>query len=317
MTDARTIADHWARGDVYGLIVAALNKMSKPLDGLTVEDLAPVDHFHARGLAATVELADRLPMRAGQHIVDIGCGLGGPARYMAKRFQCDVSGVDITEPFVDAANKLTALLGMERQAKIELGDGQRLPYPDAAFDAGCTQHVTINVADRPIFFAEAYRVLKPGAFFALTEHGSGPKGDPHYPLPWSMDGSGAYLLTPIRDSSCPGRRRLRGHRHRGYRSQDSPGTERRSNKPKGRRRRRSRIHILLARDRAGRRRATAARNHRRGRRTPRQPIRRKPRCIGRVSWSAGRGLGRASTPQVTMPSCTARRPRRIPAASSA
>jgi SAM-dependent methyltransferase len=196
MTNARAIADHWAKGDVYGLIVSALNKMSKPLDGLTVEDLAPVDHFHARGLAATVELADRLPIEAGQRIVDIGCGLGGPARYMAQRFQCHVSGVDITGPFVDAGNKLTALLRMERQVKIEHGDGQRLPCRDSSFDGGYTQHVTMNVADRPAFFAEAYRVLKPGAFFALTEHGMGPRGNPHYPVPWSMDGSGAYLLTP-------------------------------------------------------------------------------------------------------------------------
>ena len=196
MTNARAIADHWGRGDIYGLIVSALNKMSKPLEGLTVEDLAPVDHFHARGLPATVELADRLPIEAGQVILDIGCGLGGPARYMAKRFQCNVSGIDITEPFVDAANKLTALLRMQGQVKIGHGDGQRLPYPDSQFDGAYTQHVTMNVADRPRFFAEAYRVLKPGAFFALTEHGLGPKGDPHYPVPWSADGSGSHLVTP-------------------------------------------------------------------------------------------------------------------------
>ena len=196
MVNAKTIADHWGRGDIYGLIVSALNGMSKPLDGLTVEDLAPVDHFHARGFPATVELADRLPMKAGQHIVDIGCGLGGPARYMAKRFQCNVSGVDITGPFVEAANKLTALLRMERQVKIQHGDGQRLPYPDSTFDGAYTQHVTMNVADRARFFAEAYRVLKPGAFFALTEHGLGPNGNPHHPVPWSADGSGAYLVTP-------------------------------------------------------------------------------------------------------------------------
>lgn len=196
MTNARTVADHWGRGDVYGLIVSALNKMSKPLEGLTVEDLAPVDHFHARGFPATVELADRLPIKAGQLILDIGCGLGGPARYIAKRFQCNVSGIDITEPFVEAANKLTALLRMEGQVKIGQGDGQRLPYPDSQFDGAYTQHVTMNVADRPRFFAEAYRVLKPRAFFALTEHGLGPKGDPHYPVPWSADGSGSHLVTP-------------------------------------------------------------------------------------------------------------------------
>jgi SAM-dependent methyltransferase len=181
---------------VYALIVAALEKMSKPLDAVTAEDLAPVDHFHARGLPATVELADRLPIEAGQRIVDIGCGLGGPARYMAKRFQCKVSGVDITPPFVEAANKLTALLRMEHQVTIELGDGERLPFADASFDGAYTQHVTMNVADRPRFFAEAYRVLRSGAFFALTEHGLGPNGTPHYPLPWSEDGRGAFLVTP-------------------------------------------------------------------------------------------------------------------------
>ncbi|HEU4647100.1 MAG TPA: methyltransferase domain-containing protein, partial [Burkholderiales bacterium] len=190
------IADHWGKGDVYGLIVSALHKMSKPLEGLTVEDLAPVDHFHARGLPATVELADRLPIAAGQHILDIGCGLGGPARYLAKRFQCRVSGLDITPPFVEAANKLTALLRMQSQVEIEQGDGQHLPYPDAHFDGAYTQHVTMNVADRAGFFAQARRVLKPGAFFALTEHGLGTKGNPHYPVPWSADGTGAYLVTP-------------------------------------------------------------------------------------------------------------------------
>jgi SAM-dependent methyltransferase len=190
------IADHWGRGDVYGLIVAALRKASKPLEGLTVEDLAPVDHFHARGLPATVELADRLPIGPGQRILDIGCGVGGPARYMAKRFRCRVDGIDITPPFVEAANKLTALLGMEEAVRVEQGDGQRLPYPQACFDGAYTQHVTMNVADRPRFFSEAYRVLKPGAFFALTEHGLGPRGEPYHPVPWSSDGTGAYLVTP-------------------------------------------------------------------------------------------------------------------------
>lgn len=196
MTTPQTIADHWAKGDVYGLIVSALRETGKPLDGLTIEDLAPVDHFHARGFPATVELADRLPIEPEQHILDIGCGLGGPARYIARRFQCRVSGIDITPPFVEAANKLTALLRMEAQVHIALGDGQALPYPDAGFDGAYTQHVTMNVADRRRFFGEAHRVMKPGAFFALTEHGLGPNGQPHHPLPWSEDGAGAWLVTP-------------------------------------------------------------------------------------------------------------------------
>jgi SAM-dependent methyltransferase len=196
MTDARAISDHWASGDVYARIVEAMKAASLSPDTVTVEQLAPVDHFHARGFPATVELADALPIREGHHIVDIGCGIGGPARYLAKRFGCRVSGVDITAPFVEAANKLTALLKMESLVEVKLGDGQQLPFADGVFDGGYAQHVTMNIADRARFFAEAYRVLRPDAFFALTEHGLGPNGSPHYPVPWSEDGSGSHLVTP-------------------------------------------------------------------------------------------------------------------------
>jgi len=196
MADAQSIADHWGTGDVFDRIMKAMEAASISPDTVTVEEMAPVDHFHACGFSATVELADALPIEPGDHLVDIGCGVGGPARYLAKRFGCRVSGVDITAPFVEAANKLTALLKMDGQVEAQLGDGQHLPFSDAMFDGGYTQHVTMNIADRGLFFGEAFRVLKPGAFFALTEHGLGPEGDPHYPLPWSEDGSGAYLVPP-------------------------------------------------------------------------------------------------------------------------
>lgn len=196
-----TVAQHWAKGDVYALILSSLQKAGKSANELTVEELAPVDHFHARGFPATVELGDILPIEAGNHILDIGCGLGGPARYFAKRFDCRVSGIDITPGFVEAGNKLTALLEMEERVTITHGDGERLPYPDGTFDGAYAQHVTMNVADRGRFFSEAFRVLKPGAFFALTEHGLGPTGNPQYPLPWSEDGSGAYLVPPSKTRS--------------------------------------------------------------------------------------------------------------------
>lgn len=196
LTDAQSISDHWGSGDVYALVMKAMEAASISPDTVTVEQMAPVDHFHARGFPATIELADALPIKAGHHLVDIGCGIGGPARYLAERFDCRVSGVDITEPFVEAANKLTALLKMDEQVEVELGDGQHLPFGDAMFDGGISQHVTMNIADRTQFFGEAFRVLKPGAFFALTEHGLGPKGSPHHPLPWSEDGTGAHLVTP-------------------------------------------------------------------------------------------------------------------------
>ena len=167
MADAKAISDHWGTGDVYARIVAAMEAASLSPETVTVEQLAPVDHFHARGFPATVELADVLPIRAGHHIIDIGCGIGGPARYLAKRFGCRVSGVDITAPFVEAANKLTALLKMESLVEVKLGDGQLLPFADGVFDGGYTQHVTMNIADRAAVLwrsksgSQAWRLLRP------------------------------------------------------------------------------------------------------------------------------------------------------------
>ncbi len=196
MAEAREIAEHWGTGDVFSRIMTAMQDAGIDPSRVSVEQLAPVDHFHARGLPATKDLADTLPIKEDDRIVDIGCGVGGPARYLAQRFGCIVDGVDITVPFVDAANKLSKLVGLEDRVTIQVGDGNALPFEQEQFDGAYTQHVTMNIADRSWFFNEAFRVLKPGAFFAITEHGLGPAGEPHYPLPWSDDGSGAYLMTP-------------------------------------------------------------------------------------------------------------------------
>ncbi len=195
MTDQSDISGFWAKGDTSGRIFHALNEAGLSRDNLTISDLAPVDHLHARGLPATVDLADRLPIERGQHILDIGCAVGGPARYMAERFGCRVSGIDITPGFIEAGAELNRLTGMADQVELRVGDGASLPYADSIFDGAYAQHVTMNVADRAAFFAEAFRVIKPGGFFALSEHGLGPKGDPIYPLPWADDPETSFLVT--------------------------------------------------------------------------------------------------------------------------
>lgn len=196
MTEAHSVAEHWGTGDVYSKIMSSMRDAGIDPSTVTIEQLAPVDHFHARGFPATKDLADALPIRKGDRLVDIGCGIGGPARYLAQRFGCHVAGIDITAPFVEAANRLTELVGLGERVTARVGDGQHLPYDDNCFDGGYAQHVTMNVADRARFFAEAFRVLKPGAFFAITEHGLGPVGQPHHPVPWSDDGAEAYLMEP-------------------------------------------------------------------------------------------------------------------------
>lgn len=190
------IAGHWAKQDIYALIMSSAEAAGISPDSLTQETLAPLDHFHARGLASTVDLAEKIPVEAGHVLLDIGCGLGGPARYLSERFGCRVHGIDLTPQFVDCANKLTTLLGLNERATFRVGNALELPVEAGAFDGAFSQHVTMNIEDRDRFFSEAFRVLKPGGYFALSEHGLGDGGAPQFPLPWSEDGSGSYLMKP-------------------------------------------------------------------------------------------------------------------------
>lgn len=195
MASEQDVSDFWGHGNTLERILGALKKAGLSLDSLTVQDLAPVDHVHARGLPATVDLADRLPIECGQHILDIGCAVGGPARYMAERFGCRVSGIDITPGFIEAGEELSRLTGMTDKVDLQVGDGATLPCESSSFDGAYTQHVTMNVADRAAFYSEAFRVIKPGGFFALSEHGRGSGGDPIYPLPWAADATMSFLKT--------------------------------------------------------------------------------------------------------------------------
>jgi len=195
MASERDVSDFWGHGNTLERILEALKKAGLSTESLSVQDLAPVDHLHARGLPATVDLADRLPIARDQRVLDIGCAVGGPARYMAERFGCRVSGIDITLGFIEAGEALSRLTGMTEMVDLRVGDGATLPYESSTFDGAYTQHVTMNVPDRAAFYAEAFRVLKPGGFFALSEHGMGPKGDPIYPLPWAAEPSMSFLIT--------------------------------------------------------------------------------------------------------------------------
>jgi ubiquinone/menaquinone biosynthesis C-methylase UbiE len=169
------------------------NLIDKKLD---IEDLFSIDQYHARGIAATVDLGKRMPISKNQKILDIGCGLGGPARYYAKHFECLITGIDITSSFIELGNEFNKLTSMSDKIDLKIGNGEILEFDDSTFDGAYSQHVTMNISKRKNFFSEAYRVLKKESFFAFTEHGLGPVGEPIYPLPWADTKRMSYLLTP-------------------------------------------------------------------------------------------------------------------------
>jgi SAM-dependent methyltransferase len=190
------ISSHYARGGLLDRLNAALAH-----DGIdpmqpSMEALAPYDHFHGRGLEATVEIAGLVQPTASDHLLDVGSGIGGPARYFASRFGCRVTGIDLTAEFCDLARHLTHLLGMEPLTDFHAGDALAMPFGDAAFDGSYSMNVSMNIADKASLYREIHRVLKPGGWLLLSElaRGDGPEID--YPTPWAASARTSFLCTP-------------------------------------------------------------------------------------------------------------------------
>ena len=158
--------------------------------------LYPFDQFHGRGLTATMEQTAKLGLKPGILALDVGCGIGGPARYMATNYGCRVFGIDLTEEFVEAAKELTARCGLADRIDFRVGNALALPFDNGIFDAATCFNVTMNIEDKAKVLSEIARVLKKGARLAYTETGFGPKGDPYYPLPWARTPEVSFLVPP-------------------------------------------------------------------------------------------------------------------------
>jgi SAM-dependent methyltransferase len=153
-----------------------------------------LNQFHTRGILATGELAAAAGLDPSSRVLDLGCGLGGPARYLAANFGCKVTGVDLSPGFIDAATYLTARCALSDRVMFQVGDALNLPFEDAAFDAVFLQHVAMNVEDRNHLYAEMRRILTPGGRLAVYDLVLR-DGDVLYPAPWARDGATSFLLS--------------------------------------------------------------------------------------------------------------------------
>src|SRR5581483_11191714 len=187
---------HYGRPDLLEAILAAARAAGADPASLTPDDLAPVDQFHTRGKPATVELARLAGLSAGMQVLDVGGGLGGPARTLAAEFGCSVTVLDLTEAYVLTGEQLTARTGLSELVRHRHGSALALPFPDGSFDAAWTQHSSMNIADKARMYAEIRRVLRPGGSLALHEVLAGAGGEPHCPLPWAADPSLSFLRPP-------------------------------------------------------------------------------------------------------------------------
>lgn len=197
MEDLRDhVERHYGRGRILDSILAALRDSGKDSARLQPQDLAPVDAFHIRGRAATVELARRASLAPGTRVLDVGCGLGGSARYLAAEFQCRVTGIDLTQEYVDAANALAEMVGLGDKVAFRQANAVEMPFDDASFDVVWTEHVQMNVADKRAFYREIARVTRPGGWLLFHDVFRGRGGPVQYPVPWAEDPSIDFLVAP-------------------------------------------------------------------------------------------------------------------------
>jgi SAM-dependent methyltransferase len=196
MTDEQHISGHYSSGKLMERLRSALAAEGVDPDHPTVEQLAPFDHFHGRGREATQDAARLVAATAADHLLDVGSGIGGPARYFARRFNCRVTGIDLTPEFCDVARVLTRAVGLADRVAFEQGNALAMPFADASFDGAYSMNVSMNIADKAGLYGEIRRVLKPGAWFVLAEVAQGPAGPPTYPTPWARTAETSFLATP-------------------------------------------------------------------------------------------------------------------------
>jgi len=190
------IHGYYSPSDLYDKIVDALDRLGKDLSKVTLDDLQPVDEFHIRGDSATKELIALAQFSADMHILDVGCGIGGSTRRLAHETGCQVTGIDLSEEYIDAAERLTQLLDMQERVSFRACSALELPFQDDCFDGVWSLQMNMNVEDKQAWLNETYRVLKPGGRAIFYEVCASKSSYLHFPVPWAQDRSMSFLVPP-------------------------------------------------------------------------------------------------------------------------
>jgi ubiquinone/menaquinone biosynthesis C-methylase UbiE len=193
MTVEQTVAQHYTHGSLETVLLDGLRQSGKNPDRIDPDDLAPVDEFHIGGRQATAEFADQLGLQPGMDLLDIGSGIGGPARYFAHHRKCRVTGIDLTDEYVRVAGTLSERAGLAANLKFVQGSALALPFPPASFDGAYMLHVGMNIGDKATLFGQVKRVLRPGGFFGIYDVMRIGPGELAFPVPWARTAESSFV----------------------------------------------------------------------------------------------------------------------------
>jgi len=196
MSVEHDVARHYTTGQLEQSILSALSDAGLDPEKLSPEDLSGVDEFHIGGRQASLDLFAQVGAAPGTDWIDIGCGIGGPARTLAVSAGCAVTGIDLTDEFIAVATSLTRRTGLDRQVRFRQGSALDLPFAPGSFDGGYMIHVGMNIADKATLFASVHRVLRAGSVFAIYDIMRMGDGDLTFPLPWAALAETSFVATP-------------------------------------------------------------------------------------------------------------------------
>jgi SAM-dependent methyltransferase len=203
MPTQQDVSTHYTHGDLVGAIRGGVEKLGKTIDTVTVDDLAPVDEFHIGGRQASEHFLDQLDLAPEKHILDVGCGLGGPARFVASRYRCRLDGIDLTPEYIATGRVICEWVGLADRISLHQGSALSIPFADGTFDGAYMLHVGMNIEDKARLCTEVGRVLRPGALFGIYDVMKTGDGELTFPVPWATTAASSAVASPEQYRGAP------------------------------------------------------------------------------------------------------------------
>ena len=195
MSNDKLVSAHYGQANLLKIIQSALLKLGKTTETITMDELSLIDEFHIGRREGTEKLFASLSFSKNDHILDIGCGIGGAARFAATKYQNKVTGIDLTQEYIDTGNMLSEWLKLNHQVQLQRANALSIPFGDKTFDGAYMIHSGMNIENKQHVFNEAHRILKTDALFAIYDVMLTNQQNIRYPVPWADDPQTSFLAS--------------------------------------------------------------------------------------------------------------------------